>query len=165
MIRVPNIDSIDSILLKSSWRQLEVPRHLFHFSPSTLEKVINEAGLTIKEKNFLFFPRRLGELESYFRYLYSTFKLIYLNLTREKVLKQKLLLFPVTLYKFAEYLQKKWCLRILKKMNLEERSGILYICVKSNPQKYCWWNVSDLMGLRKKIICYNFDLKSPQKWI
>ena len=43
------------------------------------------------------------------------------------------------------------------------------LVVKQNTIYQLWqkifvsWNVSDLMGLRKKIICYNFDLKSPQK--
>ena len=27
------------------------------------------------------------------------------------------------------------------------------------------YNVSDLMGLRKKIICHNYDLRSPQKQV
>jgi len=36
---------------------------------------------------------------------------------------------------------------------------------KYHPDKIVLYNVSDLMGLRKKIICHNYDLRSPQKQV
>lgn len=130
IISVPNVESIESILLKSSWRPLEVPRHLLHFSPSTLEKIVNKAGLKVKEKRFSYFPAKLEDLGFYVRCQYSTLKLIFLNLNREKTLKEKPLMFAVAFYKFGEYFLKYWYLKILKKIKTENRWSVSYICVK-----------------------------------
>lgn len=48
---VPNFDSIPAQLFKSKWYNLDVPRHLFQFTPATLTSLFNEADfriLTIK---------------------------------------------------------------------------------------------------------------------
>ncbi len=42
---VPNIDSWEARSFGSYWYGLELPRHLFHFSPTSLERVANTAGL------------------------------------------------------------------------------------------------------------------------
>lgn len=130
IISVPNVESIESILLKGAWRQLDAPRHLFHFSPSTLQKVINKAGLKVKERRFSCFPAKLEDLGSWIRCQCSTLKLIFLNLNREKTLKEKPLVFAVAFYKFGEYFLKYQYLRIFKKIKSENRSTISYICVK-----------------------------------
>jgi len=47
LIGAPNIDSWEAKLFGSEWFGLEVPRHLYHFSPSTLEKILKKSGFKI----------------------------------------------------------------------------------------------------------------------
>lgn len=42
--RLPNIDSWEARLFRSYWYGLELPRHLFHFSPQSLRNVMREKG-------------------------------------------------------------------------------------------------------------------------
>ena len=44
-LMVPNIDSAGARIFGSYWYALELPRHLFHFSPRSLGKLANSAGL------------------------------------------------------------------------------------------------------------------------
>jgi 2-polyprenyl-3-methyl-5-hydroxy-6-metoxy-1,4-benzoquinol methylase len=41
---LPNIDSWEARMLGSYWYGLELPRHLFHFSPKSLAKLMNSLG-------------------------------------------------------------------------------------------------------------------------
>lgn len=40
-LHVPNIQASDAYLFKSYWYGLELPRHLFHFSPSSLSRLLS----------------------------------------------------------------------------------------------------------------------------
>jgi len=42
---VPNIDSAGARIFRSYWYALELPRHLFHFSPRTLKSISQSVGL------------------------------------------------------------------------------------------------------------------------
>ena len=42
---MPNIDSAASRVFRSYWYALELPRHLFHFSPASLKKLAQSSGL------------------------------------------------------------------------------------------------------------------------
>jgi SAM-dependent methyltransferase len=42
---MPNIDSAGARIFRSYWYGLELPRHLFHFSPATLRNLARSAGL------------------------------------------------------------------------------------------------------------------------
>jgi SAM-dependent methyltransferase len=44
-VLVPNIDSAESNVFRSYWHGLELPRHLFHFSPQSLQALAATAGL------------------------------------------------------------------------------------------------------------------------
>jgi SAM-dependent methyltransferase len=44
MVSVPNIESAAYRWFSSSWFGLDLPRHLVHFSPSTLEAIVRAAG-------------------------------------------------------------------------------------------------------------------------
>jgi len=44
-VLVPNIDSAAARIFKSYWYSLELPRHLFHFSPASLGRIARAAGL------------------------------------------------------------------------------------------------------------------------
>lgn len=52
VIAVPNFDSIQARLFRSAWFHLDIPRHLFHYSPSVLERILKETGFKIAEVNF-----------------------------------------------------------------------------------------------------------------
>lgn len=47
-IAVPNFNSYDSMLYKENWASLDVPRHLYHFTRETMEKLAREHQLRIK---------------------------------------------------------------------------------------------------------------------
>lgn len=49
IIEVPNIDSIKFKIFRSNFFPLEIPRHLYHFSPSTLSKLCAKCGLSTIE--------------------------------------------------------------------------------------------------------------------
>ncbi len=44
IIEVPNIDSVGFRIFKRRWQPLEIPTHLNHFTPATLQKVFESAG-------------------------------------------------------------------------------------------------------------------------
>lgn len=47
VIALPNYTSYDGNYYKANWAAFDVPRHLWHFSPVTLEKLINKHGFTL----------------------------------------------------------------------------------------------------------------------
>ena len=44
IVEVPNLDSIGFQIFKRRWQPLEIPTHLNHFAPATLQKVFETAG-------------------------------------------------------------------------------------------------------------------------
>lgn len=52
VVAVPNLESWQARLTGPSWFQLDVPRHLFHFSPQSLAYVLRRAGFTIRRTRF-----------------------------------------------------------------------------------------------------------------
>lgn len=49
IIAVPNHTSYDAEFYDSKWAAYDVPRHLYHFNPSTLEKLIFANGFRLKQ--------------------------------------------------------------------------------------------------------------------
>ncbi len=47
-IAVPNYTSYDADFYKAHWAAYDVPRHLYHFSPQAMKKLINLHGLELK---------------------------------------------------------------------------------------------------------------------
>jgi SAM-dependent methyltransferase len=50
---VPNIASWDAFLFKENWQGLEIPSHLYHFTPVTLKKMLMDAGLRVNRIEYL----------------------------------------------------------------------------------------------------------------
>jgi len=46
IIEVPNLDSVGFQIFKRRWQPLEIPTHLNHFTPATLQKIFEAAGKT-----------------------------------------------------------------------------------------------------------------------
>jgi hypothetical protein len=44
---VPNAASLQARVFGPSWFHLDVPRHLFHFTPSALERLLENCGLRV----------------------------------------------------------------------------------------------------------------------
>ena len=49
-IAVPNYTSYDALHYQQFWAAYDVPRHLYHFSPGCMEKLMTAHGLTIQRK-------------------------------------------------------------------------------------------------------------------
>lgn len=50
IIAVPNYTSSDAQYYKDNWAAYDVPRHLWHFNPVAMEKLVGEQGFTLVEK-------------------------------------------------------------------------------------------------------------------
>jgi SAM-dependent methyltransferase len=47
IIAVPNLDSIQARVFRGHWYHLEVPRHLYHFTPAALRKLLESQGFDV----------------------------------------------------------------------------------------------------------------------
>ncbi len=47
-IAVPNYTSFDAEVYKGFWAAYDVPRHLYHFSPDSMERLLVEHGLQLQ---------------------------------------------------------------------------------------------------------------------
>jgi SAM-dependent methyltransferase len=63
---MPNIDSAGARIFKSYWYALELPRHLYHFSPKTLKAMAQSVGLeevSVRARRDLYFERSVGYIK------------------------------------------------------------------------------------------------------
>ena len=54
-IAVPNYTSYDAVHYGSSWAAYDVPRHLYHFSPASMQELMKKHGCTIEEMQPMWF--------------------------------------------------------------------------------------------------------------
>jgi SAM-dependent methyltransferase len=57
IVEVPNLDSVGFQIFRHRWQPLEVPTHLNHFTPATLQKMFEAAGNILIEKKEFFSHR------------------------------------------------------------------------------------------------------------
>lgn len=55
IIAVPNCESFDANYYQEHWAAYDVPRHLYHFTPATIQKLAAKSGFQLKETIPLFF--------------------------------------------------------------------------------------------------------------
>ena len=55
VIAVPNFKSYDAQKYKEHWAAYDVPRHLYHFSPESIEKLFHSDGFSLTSQKGLFF--------------------------------------------------------------------------------------------------------------
>lgn len=70
IVSVPNYGSLSRRVFGAYWMHLDLPRHLFHFTPSTLSALLKSVGFTVVQRCF---PDReqdsLGARESFRRWM------------------------------------------------------------------------------------------------
>ena len=66
-VQVPNVDSAEARVFGSYWHGLELPRHLFHYSPASLKSLAASAGLEV----FLLETRRNPAVGTSLRYVWD----------------------------------------------------------------------------------------------
>jgi hypothetical protein len=54
-IAVPNYTSVDAGIYKNYWAAYDVPRHLYHFSPSAMSLLLNQHDLKLKQIRRMWF--------------------------------------------------------------------------------------------------------------
>jgi SAM-dependent methyltransferase len=47
MLEVPNFHSLSRFILRTYWFPLELPRHLYHFTPQTLQAMLTKGGFRV----------------------------------------------------------------------------------------------------------------------
>jgi len=53
LIGIPNFKSMEALLIfKEKWYDLDPPRHLYHFAPKTLKRLLEGAGFTVEKMYF-----------------------------------------------------------------------------------------------------------------
>ncbi|MBI4431310.1 MAG: class I SAM-dependent methyltransferase [Candidatus Omnitrophica bacterium] len=52
VIKVPNIDSWSAKIFDTRWFQLDVPRHLYHFTPKTMRELLRRTGFRVIRETF-----------------------------------------------------------------------------------------------------------------
>ncbi|MFH1258742.1 MAG: class I SAM-dependent methyltransferase [Elusimicrobiota bacterium] len=57
IIESPDFSSIQSKFFKSKWFPLELPRHIYQFSPNTVKKLLNSVNFEILRKDYVVNPR------------------------------------------------------------------------------------------------------------
>src|SRR5690606_18648428 len=63
-VAVPNFESFDSQLYRENWAALDVPRHLYHFTPRTFETLARKYNLKIRNTLPLIFDSYYAALLS-----------------------------------------------------------------------------------------------------
>ena len=53
VVSVPNFDSWQARIAKEKWYHLDVPRHLYHFSPQSLTSLLRGAGFEVRKTSFI----------------------------------------------------------------------------------------------------------------
>lgn len=54
-IAVPNYNSVDSSIYRSYWAAYDVPRHLYHFTPKSMDVLVKQHGLRITSQKPMWF--------------------------------------------------------------------------------------------------------------
>lgn len=57
VIRVPNIDSLESQLFGSRWFQVHLPAHCFHFNPHSVARLLDRTGFDVLDLDTEFTPQ------------------------------------------------------------------------------------------------------------
>ena len=77
LIEVPRFNSFYSRLFKTNWFHLDAPRHLFHFSDMSIEKILNMTGFSIyKTIKYDLMYDSFGAIQSFLNIFCKRFNLL-----------------------------------------------------------------------------------------
>lgn len=68
---IPNINSLGHMIFKRNWSFLEPGRHLYHYSPVTITKILNKHGFKVEKIDHGYRQHNYYGLFVSFRYLFS----------------------------------------------------------------------------------------------
>jgi len=69
LITVPNLESIGFKFFRKNWYGIDAPRHLYHFTPATLSKMVSDCGLKVMQVKHGYWQHNFPILfESFRRY-------------------------------------------------------------------------------------------------
>lgn len=71
VITVPNIESLGFKIFNRDWHPLDPPRHLYHFSPNTLAKILRDIGFNIIDINHGYKEHNYYSIFESFRFKFS----------------------------------------------------------------------------------------------
>ena len=54
LVAVPNFNSFDRELFKGEWAAYDLPRHLYHFDPNSLERLFSDRDYTLIKKKKMY---------------------------------------------------------------------------------------------------------------
>lgn len=87
VISVPNFASLQSRISKEKWFHLDLPRHLFHFTPESMDKILNRNGFEVFKRNYVSMEYSyFGMIQSLYNTLGLKTNMLY-NLIRKKSAK------------------------------------------------------------------------------
>lgn len=73
ILAVPNYGSWQARLMKSQWFHLDLPRHLYHFTPRTLKRLLQQSGFRCRSlRHFALLQNPFGWLQSLLNRFTST---------------------------------------------------------------------------------------------
>ena len=49
LLAVPNVESLDAQHYRENWAAYDVPRHLYHFAPDTMTRLLKKHGLALRQ--------------------------------------------------------------------------------------------------------------------
>lgn len=71
VIVVPNIESLGYLIHKKDWHQLQPGRHIYHFSPVTITKILEDTGFSVDEINHSYWAHNYYSLFENIRFRFS----------------------------------------------------------------------------------------------
>ncbi len=82
IINLPNFDSLERHIFQEEWSYLAPPRHLYHFTPVTLSRMLKKVGFKVIKIKYPFFNPQLwiGSITNIFQKKFS-FKMSYVYRT------------------------------------------------------------------------------------
>lgn len=79
-IAVPNYQSLDAQIYRRDWAAYDVPRHLYHFTPKSMDILMKEHGLAIRAKQPMWFDAfYISMLSSKYRHGYINYFSSFIN--------------------------------------------------------------------------------------